>query len=190
ALLQDNVRRVLAYSSIAHLGYLLVALLAGGALGVEATSYYLAAYFVTMLGAFGAVTLAGEAGGHTQELEDFRGLFWQRPGLAGVFTLMLLSLAGMPLTMGFLAKFYLFAAGLGAALWSLLAALVVGSVIGLFYYLRLVGILFHSPHPDAPSLSGGSRAGAAVLAGLAILLVVFGLYPAPLIELVKVTTSG
>lgn len=190
ALLQDNVRRLLAYSSIAHLGYLLVALLAGDALGVEAAGYYLAAYFVTMLGAFGAVSVAGLGGREIQGLEDFRGLFWQRPGLAGTFTLMLLSLAGIPLTMGFIGKFYLFVAGVGATLWSLLGALVVGSAIGLFYYLRLVRILFQEPTTEAHPVPAGGRVGGAVLAVLAVLLVLLGAYPAPLISLVGATATG
>jgi len=189
ALLQDNIRRLLAYSSIAHLGYLLVALLAGESWGIEAAAYYLAAYFVTLLGAFGAVTVAGLGGLEVQELADLRGLFWRRPGLAGVFTLMLLSLAGIPLTMGFVAKFYLFVAGVDATLWSLLAALVVGSALGLFYYLRVVGVLFQAPREDAPT-APPSLAGGTVLALLAMALVVLGIYPAPLIGLIGLTASG
>ncbi|KPV40490.1 hypothetical protein AN478_06820 [Thiohalorhabdus denitrificans] len=190
ALLQDNVRRLLAYSSIAHLGYLLVALLAGTHLGVEATAYYLAAYFVTMLGAFGAVGAAGVGGRALETFDDFRGLFRHRPGLALAFTLMLLSLAGIPLTMGFIGKFYLFVAGVGAALWSLLAALVVGSAIGLFYYLRLVRVLFLEPAEAARPVSAGSRAGGMVVAVLAVLLVLLGVYPSPLIALIGDTAAG
>ncbi|MFA9460868.1 NADH-quinone oxidoreductase subunit N [Thiohalorhabdus sp. Cl-TMA] len=189
ALLQENVRRLLAYSSIAHLGYLLVALLAGGSLGVEAAAYYLAAYFVTMLGAFGTVSAAGLDGREVQDQTDLRGLFWRRPGLAVSFTLMLLSLAGIPLTMGFVGKFYLFVAGVGDMLWTLLGALVVGSAIGLFYYLRLVGLLFQPPEETAPP-PRSDRAGGAVVALLAVLLVLLGLYPTPLIDLIGVSAAG
>ena len=106
ALLQDNVKRMLAYSSIAHLGYLLVAFLAAGQSGSEAITFYLVAYFVTTLGAFGVVTVLSTSAGDAERLEDYRGLFWRRPALAAVFTAMLFSLAGIPLTAGFVGKFY------------------------------------------------------------------------------------
>src|SRR4029078_7571625 len=98
ALLQDNVKRILAYSSISQLGYLLVAFLAAGALGVEAIAYYLAAYFVTMIGAFGVVgaVSAEHRDRGSGQLAQSAGLFWTRPWLAAVFTAMLLSLAGIP----------------------------------------------------------------------------------------------
>src|SRR5215212_7383683 len=138
ALLQNNVKRILAYSSIAHLGYLLVAFLAAGPMAVEAVSFYLLAYFVTNLGAFAVVTLCSlhNSETDTDDLEEYRGLFWRRPWLAGAFTAMLLSLAGIPLTAGFVAKFYAFAAGVDAALWLLVVVLMITSMIGLYYYLR------------------------------------------------------
>ncbi|MGH8802455.1 MAG: NADH-quinone oxidoreductase subunit N, partial [Casimicrobiaceae bacterium] len=164
ALLQDNVKRILAYSSIAHLGYMLIAFLAAGALAVEAVSYYLVAYFVTMLGAFGVVALLSPGGmqADTDALADYRGLFRRRPWLASVFTAMLLSLAGIPLTMGFVAKFYVVTAGVGAALWLLVIVLVIGSAIGLFYYLRIIDAMYDpgpagdsgAPHaPHAPHVA-------------------------------------
>jgi NADH-quinone oxidoreductase subunit N len=145
ALLQQNVKRILAYSSIAHLGYLLIALLvvssaANPALGTETALVYLAAYFAMTLGAFAIVTAASsvEAGRDADAITDFEGLFWRRPVLAASFAVMLLSLAGIPMTLGFIAKFYLFAAGVEGTLWVLLWALIVGSGIGLFYYLRII----------------------------------------------------
>ena len=145
ALLQQNVKRILAYSSIAHLGYLLIALLvvssaANPALGTETALVYLAAYFAMTLGAFAVVTAASsvEAGRDADSIADFEGLFWRRPVLAASFAVMLLSLAGIPMTLGFIAKFYLFAAGVEGTLWVLLWALIVGSGIGLFYYLRII----------------------------------------------------
>ena len=113
ALLQSNVKRILAYSSIAHLGYILTAYLAGGPLAVTAVTFYLIAYFVTTLGAFGTVAVLSGPQRETEHLDDYRGLFWRRPWLAGVFTAMLLSLAGIPLTVGFIGKFYLVLAGCG-----------------------------------------------------------------------------
>lgn len=198
ALFQTNVKRILAYSSIAHLGYLLVALLAGGALAVEAVSYYLAAYFVTTLGAFGIVALLSEpslSATHWERnaLEDYRGLFWQRPWLAGVFTAMLLSLAGIPLTAGFIGKFYVLAAGAQAALWWLLIVLIIGSTLGLFYYLRIIVAMIQPPvrgRPGYPTaLSPAALLGGMALVLLTLLLVWLGIYPATLIELIP-TAAG
>src|SRR5690606_12404040 len=184
ALLQDNVKRILAYSSIAHLGYLLVAFLAGGALAVEAVSYYLAAYFVSTIGAFGVVAVLREpAGGEAMQLADYRGLFWKRPWLATIFTLMLLSLAGIPLTMGFVAKFYAFAAGLAAALWLPVAALIIGSAIGLYYYLRVIVTLYLDTPAEATN-APVPLAGHVVLTGLTVLLIWLGVYPAPIVDLI------
>ena len=104
-----------AYSFIAHFGYLLVAFLATGALGIEAVSFYLVAYFVMTLGAFGVVTFCSSSNREAESQADYHGLAWRRPWLAGLFTAMLLSLAGVPLTGGFIAKFYVFAAGVGSA---------------------------------------------------------------------------
>src|SRR5207253_5929719 len=132
ALLQDNVKRTLAYSSIAHLGYLLVAFQAGGTLAVEAAAFYLVAYFITTLGAFGVITVLSNGDREADSLADYRGLFWRRPGLALIFTAMLLSLAGIPLTAGFLGKFYILASGTSAGMWALILCLILTSVIGLF----------------------------------------------------------
>src|SRR6266852_2800063 len=106
ALRQSNVKRILAYSSIAHMGYLLVALLAGGTLGAPAATYYLTAYLVTILGAFGTMTILSGTRREAASLDSYRGLFWRSPLVAAAFTPMLLSLAGIPLTAGFLGKFY------------------------------------------------------------------------------------
>ncbi len=190
ALLQTNVKRLLAYSSIAHLGYLLVAFMAGGALAVESVAYYLVAYFITMLGAFGAITLLS-AHAHEpdiEELDDYRGLFWRRPWLAGSFTAMLLSLAGIPLTVGFIAKFYVVLAGVDSALWTSVFVLVVSSAIGLFYYLRVILIMFQSseqstPLPDETCQSPVSAR--LTLAALTVLLIWLGIDPAALVHLVQ-----
>jgi NADH-quinone oxidoreductase subunit N len=194
ALLQRNVKRILGYSSVAHLGYLLVALIAGSGWGPEAVGVYLAAYIITMLGAFGAVSVLspGEEGRDLEGLEEYRGLFWRRPLVAGIFTLMLLSLAGIPLTAGFVGKFYLFAAGVGGALWWLLAALIIGSALGLYYYLRVVVTLFRVPESgwaaeEAPR--AGQAMGMTVLVLLGVALVAFGVYPQPVIELVRMSVG-
>ena len=187
ALLQNNVKRILAYSSIAHLGYLLTAYLAGGSLGVTAVTFYLIAYFVTTLGAFGTVTVLSGPQNEAEHLDDYRGLFWRRPWLAGVFTAMLLSLAGIPLTAGFVGKFYLVLAGVGSALWVLVIILVVTSTIGLYYYLRITVAMFVLP-PDtkaAVSPTPLPLPGVLTLATLTVLLVWLGVVPAPVIDLIQ-----
>lgn len=195
ALLQQNVKRILAYSSIAHLGYLLVALIAGGEPAVEAASFYLAAYFASTIGAFGIVSVLSSAEGESddvQMLSRYRGLFWQRPWLAGAFSIMLLSLAGIPLTVGFVAKFYIVAASVQSSLWALLAIVIVGSAIGLFYYLRVIVTLFLGL--DEPARSGRvpavSRAGQVVLAAATVAVLWLGLYPAPIVALIRSTTTA
>jgi len=144
ALRQDNLKRLLAYSSIAQLGYVVVALLAGGPAGVEAATFYLAAYVATLIGALGAVSALSDAGGEPETLTHLRGLFWERPLVAGVLTTCLLSLAGIPLTAGFVAKFYVLAASVDGALWALVLILVVTSVVGLYYYLRVIVAMLSS----------------------------------------------
>jgi NADH-quinone oxidoreductase subunit N len=194
ALLQDNIKRVLAYSSIAHLGYLLVAFLAAGALGAEAIAYYLVAYFITMLGAFGVVGVVSKPSGETDLLQDYSGLFWHRPWLAGVLTAMLLSLAGIPLTMGFVGKFYVVAAAIHSSLWLLVVLVVIGSAISLFYYLRIIAALY-LPFSDVKEKraqtppSKPAVAGNVTLAMLTLLLVWLGVYPAPLIRVIQATAA-
>lgn len=193
ALLQSNVKRILAYSSIAHLGYLLVAFLAGGALAIEAVSYYLVAYFVMTLGVFGVVAVVStapiEGGDDMDALDAYAGLLWRRPWLAGTFAAMLLGLAGLPLTVGFLAKFYALTAGVGAERWPAVFALVVGSVIGLFYYLRII-VVMARPIPAGPRPAAGVAPwlSGTTLAVLALALVWLGVFPAPLLHLIQVTS--
>ena len=187
ALLQSNVKRILAYSSIAHLGYLLVAFQALGDLGAAAGTFYLTAYLVTILGAFGVVTVLSGGDRDADSLEDYRGLFWRRPVVAGVFSAALFSLAGIPLTAGFLGKFYVVAAGAAASAWWLVFSLVITSTIGLFYYLRIIVAIYASP-PAGPGASSVAAtvpwSGAAVLAALTLLLFWFGVYPGPLVRLI------
>lgn len=189
ALLQNNVKRILAYSSIAHMGYLLVAFLASSA-AITAVSYYLVAYFVTTLGAFGVITVLSDSKEDADSLADYRGLAWRRPWLAGVFTAMVLSLAGIPLTAGFVGKFYVMAAGIGSALWLLVTILVINSAIGVFYYLRIIVVIFSAASEERKTLRVPARvpAGAGlVLAVLTLLLLLFGIYPAPLIDVIQTT---
>ncbi len=188
ALLQNNVKRLLAYSSIAHMGYLLVAFIAGGsissALAVESVSFYLSAYFITTIGAFGVISVLSTPQMEADDIAFYRGLFWRRPRLAAVFTLMLLSLAGIPLTAGFIGKFYLFTSAADGRLWGLLAAIIVGSGLGLYYYLRIIVVMSMNAEAEAikPAKDWISTA---TLAGLAVLLVWLGIYPSLLINVIQ-----
>lgn len=188
ALLQNNVKRLLAYSSIAHMGYLLVAFIAGGsissALAVESVSFYLLAYFITTIGAFGVISVLSTPQMEADDIAFYRGLFWRRPWSAAVFTLMLLSLAGIPLTAGFIGKFYLFTSAADGRLWGLLSATIVGSGLGLYYYLRIIVVMSMNVEAEAikPAQDWISTA---TLAVLAVLLVWLGIYPSFLINVIQ-----
>ena len=193
ALLQSNLKRLLGYSSIAHFGYLVIALIASGGIAVEAIGVYLATYVLTTLGAFGVVTLMSTPfkGRDADALYQYRGLFWRRPYLTAVLAVMMLSLAGIPLTAGFIGKFYIIMAGVESQLWWLLGALILGSAIGLYYYLRVMVTMFlvepGTRRRDAP-MNWGQHAGGIMLLLIALLVFVLGVYPQPLLELVQQAT--
>lgn len=183
AMFQNNIKRILAYSSIAHMGYLLVAFLSGGAFSAQVVTFYLVTYSVTILGAFGVVTLLSDNERDADDIEDYRGMISQRPLMATVFTVMLFSLAGIPLTAGFIGKFYIITAGSSSGLWILVVTLALSSVVGLFYYLRIIFSLHKPPVGEQKSrIHSISFAGGMLLAVLLILLLWIGVYPAPLMN--------
>jgi NADH-quinone oxidoreductase subunit N len=188
ALKQNNVKRLLAYSSIAHLGYLLVAFIAGKGMGIAAATFYITIYMITVIGAFGIITVISPAGHEAGEIGDYKGLFWRRPFLGALFTIFLLSLAGIPLTAGFMGKYFLLTAGLGKSEWPLAFVLVISSVIGLFYYLRVI-VTMIKPDENTASVSspftGSFLGGMVMLAFLGILVVSLGVCPGWLVDLVK-----
>jgi len=189
ALFQTNIKRILAYSSIAHLGYLLVAFLAGGPFMVTSVTFYLVAYFITTLAAFGTIIFFSGADSEAETLEHYRSLAWRRPWGTGIFIAAILSLAGIPLTAGFLGKFYVLSAGVHSSLWFLVIMLIINSSIGLFYYLRIIRVMYHGPEEDAGdchcSPSSMSTAGSIMLAVLLFLLLWLGIYPGPMIEIIR-----
>jgi NADH-quinone oxidoreductase subunit N len=204
ALRESNVKRILAYSSIAHLGYILVAFLAGGAEALRAIAFYLVAYFATTLGAFAVITELSGPDRDADSMEDYRGLAGRRPWLAAALAAMLLSLAGLPLTAGFVGKFVILRAGAGAELWILAVILAVNGTISIFYYLKIVSAMFRgfADHAGGPSVAAeGARAAAAsirapllaavALAALTLIVVVLGVFPSPLLSFIgSLTTAG
>ena len=152
ALVQTNVKRMLAYSSIAHAGYILVAFAASTALGVAAVLFYLAAYVFMKVGAFLIVTHLGQQDEKRLSIQDYSGLASKQPVVAACFSLFLLSLLGLPATGGFLGKFFAFQAALGVgrrALALLVVIAAINSVIGAYYYLRvIITMYFQAPHRD------------------------------------------
>ncbi len=149
ALKQQNIKRLLAYSSIAHIGYLLIVLLIispqSMALAWQSALFYLSAYVLATVSIFTALALTQAKNDDAMvQVKDWQGLFWQHRSLALLIIVAVLSLAGIPLTMGFIGKFYLLTVAVQAQQWWLIAALIIGSGIGLFYYLNIIFVLFHT----------------------------------------------
>jgi len=200
ALRESNVKRILACSSIAHLGYLLVAFLAAGTEGLRAIAFYLVAYFVSTLGAFAVIGELPTKERDASTVDDYKGLAATRPGMAGVFTAMIFSLAGLPLTAGFIGKFLILRAGASAELWVLAVMLAVNSTISIFYYLRIVSSMFRGFTASAPSGAAGAAAravgtraplaAALALAALSLAVVALGVYPSPLLSFIGSFTGA
>lgn len=182
AIRQRNLKRLLGYSSIANMGYLLIILLVGTKQGAQAAIFYLISYFVTVVGAFGIISLVSTSTKEAERIEDYKGLFWKRPWLAIVLTLSLLSLAGIPITAGFIAKFYVIFEGVKSGLMLLVFAMIIGSVIGLYYYIRVIAALFSTG--DEVELPPTSFIGNVALAIITVSILVLGLYPGWLIEMI------
>lgn len=195
ALLQTNLKRLLGYSSIAHAGYALIAFQASGPLALEAAAYYLLVYFISILVAFGAIAVLATEHGEYEAIADYDGLAWHHPGVCIALTLSLLSLAGIPLTAGFIGKFFLFAAAAKSQLWILIGALVVGSAIGIYYYLRVIVAFYQraegpvimpgaTPSTIPPSQRVG-LAGYLALIVLSVAVLALGMFPAPFIKIIS-----
>ncbi len=142
ALAQDNIKRLLAYSSIAQAGYILIAVHAANKLGVESIAFYLIAYALMNTGAWAVVTALTVRGEKGTELADYSGLFWNNPTLAGAMALFLIALAGLPLTAGFWSKFYVFVAAFQAGSIGLVIIAAITTVVSAYYYLRVTIIMF------------------------------------------------
>ena len=160
ALQQQSLKRLMAYSAIAHMGYVLVAgVIAMGidhSLVLEGVSYYLLAYLVASILIFAVLTLLSRLDDQQDldELPQLQGLFWQHPWLATIMTIAFLSLAGMPITIGFIGKFYLLTLAVKLSAWWLVTTMLVGSAVGLYYYLRVIFTLFAPAKSDMPQAQG------------------------------------
>jgi NADH-quinone oxidoreductase subunit N len=195
ALSQKNIKRLLAYSSIAHAGYILVALVVGTSLGSSAFMFYLFAYTMATLGAFAVVIALGRRGEDYMNVEEYAGLWSVRPGLAVAMTVFMLALLGFPIFggIGFFAKWYILQAALQAPFpqTKLAVILVVTSVISAGYYLYVVMVMFMKPRASSAILpertSGWTRA---VIWGSAAVILIFGLFPDALVSLTQRSTPA
>jgi NADH-quinone oxidoreductase subunit N len=166
---QSNVKRMLSYSSIAHGGYLLIALVAGNDLGKGAVLFYLLTYAITNVGAFGVIALLETADRPGDTLRDYAGLWNERPALAALMTIFLLSLGGFPPMAGFIAKWYVFSAAVKAGYTGLAIIGVLTSVVSVFFYLRVVVMMYMTPNdsprtiPAVPAIAGGALVVSAAL---------------------------
>ena len=183
AIAQSSLKRMLAYSAIGNVGFILLGFVAGGEAGYEAALYYTIAYVLMTLGSFGVLTLASRAGFEAEDLDQFKGLHKRDPLLALVMMFLMFSTAGVPPFIGFWAKLNIFQAlWLGQHYWLIVIA-AAASVIGVFYYLRVVKLMYFDPPGDLPEGRGGGVAVRAVLALNAAAVLILGLVPNALIQL-------
>jgi NADH-quinone oxidoreductase subunit N len=189
AIAQSNLKRMLAYSSIAHVGYMLVGLVAGGVAGTGAVLFYLLTYTFTTVGAFGVLTLVERAREEAVEVGDYAGLAWRHPVLAATLALFLLSLIGMPPLAGFVGKFYLFAAAVRAGYIWLAVFGVLNSAIAAYYYLRVIVYMYMREPEPAGARWTPSFAGALALAIALVGVIVLGVMPAQFADLAQAAVA-
>ncbi len=183
AIAQRDVKRVLAYSAIAHSGFLLTGIVAFNKSGLEATLLYLATYGFTTLGTFAIVTLVRDAAGEVTDLNRWSGLGKRSPLIAGIFTLFLLALAGIPLTSGFVGKFAIFSAAYESGNISVVIAGVLASAIAAFFYIRIVVLMyFNDPQEDGTSVVIPSPVTAITIGVCALATLILGIFPQPVIN--------
>jgi NADH-quinone oxidoreductase subunit N len=184
AVTQTDIKRLLAYSSIANAGFILCGVVGLGPAGISSTLFYLAAYGFMTIGAFAVVMLVRDAGGEATHLARWAGLGRRSPLIAGVFTFFLLAFAGIPLTSGFMSKFWVFSAALDGGVVSVVIVGVIASMVLAFPYLRVIVLMYLSePVPDGPTVSvPGVFTSASLTLGVVATLVL-GVLPGPLLDL-------
>jgi NADH-quinone oxidoreductase subunit N len=189
ALTQTDVKRMLAYSSIAHAGFLLTGVIATTNSGISGTLFYLIAYGFPTIGAFVIVSLVRDADGEATHLSKWRGLGKRSPVVAGMFALFLLALAGIPMTSGFFGKYAVFAAAAGDGAMPVVIVGVLASAIAGFFYLRVVVLMFfHEPSDVGPTVAlPGALTSGALAIGVAV-TVILGVMPGPLLDIARHST--
>jgi NADH-quinone oxidoreductase subunit N len=186
---QSNVKRMLAYSSIGHGGYLLLAVLAGNDFGKGAVLFYLLTYAITNLGAFGVIAVLEGSDRPNDAISDYAGLWYERPVLAALMAIFLLSLGGFPPLAGFIAKWYVFSAAVKAGYNGLAIVGVLTSVISVFFYLRIVVMMYMTPRAAAGAIPATPKLAAVALAISAILIFYLGILPARVLDLAAASIS-
>jgi NADH-quinone oxidoreductase subunit N len=181
-LAQTSIKRMLAYSSIAHAGYLLVALIAANDTGKGAVLFYLLVYGVTNVGAFGVIALLEEPERPNDRISDYAGLWNTRPGLAALMTIFLLSLGGFPPTAGFIAKWYVFNAAVSAGYAGLAILGVLTSVVAVFFYLRVVVMMYMTPGDRPVQVPAVPKIAGLALAASAFIIFYLGILPTQVME--------
>ena len=196
AVVQNDIKRMLAYSSISHAGFVLIGLQANNREGIAGALFYLLAYTFMVVGSFAVVTVVGRRGDADHSLDAYRGLSVRRPGLALAFTVFLLAQAGVPFTTGFLAKFYVISAAVKSHSYALALIAMLSAVIAAFFYLRVTVLMYMAP-PAAEAGEGGEAAPAPValpatvaiaVVAAAAFTVAFGLVPSPVIHFARQAT--
>jgi NADH-quinone oxidoreductase subunit N len=182
AITQDNLKRMLAYSGIAHAGYILLGVLPATTQGFTAVLFYVAAYAVMNFGAFAVVTTIGAGGEQTAELSYWRGLFYRRPFLATVMTIFMLSLAGIPPTVGFFAKLFIFQALVSAQIWAPLVVAVIMTIVSFYYYLRVVVVMLAAPDEGVVEHHSVGFSTSTVLGVAALATIILGIFPAVVLD--------
>jgi NADH-quinone oxidoreductase subunit N len=184
AITQTDVKRMLAYSSVAHAGFILIGVIALNKAGLSGSLFYLVTYGVTTIGAFGILTLVRDPDGEATHLSRWAGLGRRSPLVAGVFALFLLALAGIPLTSGFTGKFAVFAAGVSGGATPLVVVGVIASAMAAFFYVRVIVMMFFAePVEDGPIVVTPGSATTSALAMAVAATVVLGVFPQPLLNL-------
>jgi NADH-quinone oxidoreductase subunit N len=179
---QTSVKRMLAYSSIAHGGYLLVAVLAANDIGKGAVLFYLLAYAVTNLGAFGVIAMLDTADRPNDRIDDYAGLWNSHPALAALMTIFLLSLGGFPPLAGFIAKWYVFSAAIDAGYVWLAILGVLTSVVAVFFYLRIVVMMYMTSTDQPARFPAPPKVAGAALVVSAALVFYLGILPTRVLD--------
>jgi NADH-quinone oxidoreductase subunit N len=184
AVTQTDVKRMLAYSSVAHAGFILIGIIALNKSGLSGSLFYLLTYGLTTIGAFGVLTLIRDPDGEATHLSRWAGLGRRSPVVGSVFSLFLLALAGIPLTSGFTGKFAVFAAGVSGGATPLVVVGVITSAMAAFFYVRVIVMMFFAePVADGPVIATPGGATAAALAMAVAVTIVLGVFPQPILDL-------